>query len=385
MQGLARQKAPPGARERATQPAELLEVEVGQCIQVLATVRRQLQAYDAVVPRVAHPLDQPSRVGPIHESHRAVVAEEEVVRHLPDGRTAPVGVATDGEQQLVLGRREAGGLRLLVAPAKEASQAGAQCQKVLIIGVPQLHRLTIASVYDVIGDGRLTPILERMTRPASDRPTPPRLPRDLPTEPDLRLTAGGELNGLTIQGDFSAGDLEGLFVEDSRIVHSSFTAADLNRLRLADVLVEGSDFSGADMEEASFIRVTFTDCRMSGALLPRTQMQDVTFSEGRLDGVNFRMIRGERIVFDHVNLERTEFYSAHLKTACFFDCDLSGADMSQVKLPGARFHGSVLSELRGSEYMRDVVIDSAQVLPLAKGVFAGLNIRVEDESGRPKD
>ena len=53
--------------------------------------------------------------------------------------------------------------------------------------------------------------------------------------------------------------------------------------------------------------------------------------------------------------------------------------MSQVKLPGARFHGSVLSDIKGSEYLRDVVIETAQVLPLANGVFAGLNIRVEDD------
>ena len=132
------------------------------------------------------------------------------------------------------------------------------------------------------------------------------------------------------------------------------------------------------MEGAFFTRVTFTDCRMSGALFPRAQMQDVAFSEVRLDQVNLRMMEGERVVFDHVNFERAEFYAAHLKAARFFDCDLSGADVSQVKLPGARFHGSVLSDIKGSEYLRDVVIDSAQVLPLSKGVFAGLNIRVED-------
>jgi uncharacterized protein YjbI with pentapeptide repeats len=218
-----------------------------------------------------------------------------------------------------------------------------------------------------------------MIRSESGRPTPPRLPLDLSSEPDLRITAGCEIDHTTIQGDFSDGDLEGLQVEDSRIVGSSFTAADLSCLRLIDVVVEGSDFSGADMEEASFTRVTFTDCRMSGALLPRAQMQDVTFSEVRLDHVNFRMIEGERVVFDHVNLERGEFYSAHLKASCFFDCDLSGADVSQVKLPGARFHGSVLSEIKGSEYLRDIVIETAQVVPLANGVFAGLNIRVEDD------
>ncbi len=218
-----------------------------------------------------------------------------------------------------------------------------------------------------------------MARPQSDRPAPPRLPPDLPSEPGLRLTAGSEINRITVEGDFSQGDLESMLIEDSHIVHSSFTAADLNRIRLVDVLVEGSDFSGADMEEASFTRVTFSECRMSGTLLPRARMQDVTFSEVRLDGVNFRMIAGARVVFDHVNLERGEFYAAHLENACFFDCDMSGADVSQAELPGARLHGSVLSEIKGSGCLRDVVIDSAQVLPLAKGVFAGLNIRVEDD------
>jgi uncharacterized protein YjbI with pentapeptide repeats len=218
-----------------------------------------------------------------------------------------------------------------------------------------------------------------MARLESDRPTPPRLPPDLPSEPDLHITAGSQINRITVQGDFSNGDLEGVLMEDSRIVRSSFTAADLHRLRLTDVLVEGSDFSGADMEEASFTRVTFAGCRMSGALLPRARMHDVTFSDVKLDGVNFRMIEGERVVFDHANLQRSEFSAAHLKTACFFDCDLSGADVSQVKLPESRFHGSLLTDIRGSEYLRDVVIDSTQVLPLAKGVFAGLNIRIDDD------
>ena len=224
-------------------------------------------------------------------------------------------------------------------------------------------------------------MLKWMARPGSERPIPPRLPPDLPSQPNLILTARSEVNGLTIQGDFPEAHLEDLLVEDSHIFHSSFIAADLGRLRLVDVLVEGSDFSGADIEEASFTRVTFKGCRMSGALGPRIQMRDVTFDEVRLDDANLRMSKGERVLFDHVNLERGDFYSAHLTTTCFFDCNLSGADVSQAKLPGARFHGSVLSEIKGGEYLRDVVIDSAQVLPLAIGVFAGLNIRVDDDRG----
>jgi uncharacterized protein YjbI with pentapeptide repeats len=195
----------------------------------------------------------------------------------------------------------------------------------------------------------------------------------------MRLAPGTDLKGVTVEGDFSENVVEDLFVEDSHIVRSSFTAASLPGLRLTDVVVEGSDFSGADVEEGTFTRVQFLGCRMSGALLSHARMQDVTFSEVKLDGVNFRMCVGERVLFDHVNLERAEFYSAHMKYARFFDCDLRGADVSQAVVPGARFHGSVLSELKGGEYLRDVVIDTSQVLPLAIGVFAGLNIRVEDD------
>ncbi len=112
-------------------------------------------------------------------------------------------------------------------------------------------------------------------------------------------------------------------------------------------------------------------------------MQDVTFSQVRLDNVNFRMSTGERVLFDHVNLAEGDFYSANLTSTRFFDCDLTGADVAKANFAGCRFHGSTLFELKGSEYLRNVVIDSSQVLPLAIGVFAGLNIRVEDEREPP--
>ena len=222
-----------------------------------------------------------------------------------------------------------------------------------------------------------------MARRKNEWPTPPSLSPELPLEVNPRLTAGDELDGITIQGDYSDALLDGLAVEEAHIVRTSFIAADLSRLRLVDVVVEATDFSGADMEEASFTRVTFKGCRMSGARLPRTQFRDVTFSEVRLDDGNFRMSTGERVLFDHVNLERGDFYSADMTGTRFFDCDLRRADLTKARLSGTHFHGSVLLDLKGCEDLRNVVIDSSQVLPLASGVFAGLNIRVEDERDAP--
>jgi hypothetical protein len=223
-----------------------------------------------------------------------------------------------------------------------------------------------------------------MARP-NDHPIPPRLPADLPSHPDLRLTEDSDLYRLMIQGDFSDANLAEMTVEESHVFHSAFVSADLGRLRLVDVVVDGSDFSGADMHEASFTRVTFRGCRMSGALIAQSHLQDVTFADSKLDGVNFRMCQGDRVVFDHVNLQRGDFYAAHLMSTNFFDCDMNETDVSQAVLPRARFHGSVLSDIKGVEDLRDIVIDSSQVLPLASRVFSALGIRVEDERDAPYD
>jgi hypothetical protein len=215
-------------------------------------------------------------------------------------------------------------------------------------------------------------------RPKAERPVPPRLPPEVPVHPDLRLAAGGDVNGITIEGDFSRGQFEGLLVEEVHIVNSFFVAADLTRLRMVDVLVEGSDFSGADLDEADLSRVAFKNCRMSGASIPRSQLRDVVFDDVRLDDVNLRRSTGQRVLFEGVNLQRGDLHAAKLSSARFFDCDLRGLDLSEARLRGARFHGSDLSEMKGAEFLRDVVIDSSQVLPLAVQVLAGLQIRIED-------
>lgn len=214
------------------------------------------------------------------------------------------------------------------------------------------------------------------------RPRRPRL-RDLTLSPITAATDGSDLVRVTLQGDFSGLRSPDITVEEAHILRASFVGAQLAGARLADVLVEGADLSGADLGEASLSRVAFIDCRMSGVQLDRTRLHDVSFAECKLDGANLRMSEADRIVFDHVNLRDAEFSAGRLASACFFDCDLGGADFSQALMPDARLHGSSLADIKGSEYLRDIVIDSTQVLPLALRVFAGLGIRMEDERDAP--
>lgn len=65
------------------------------------------------------PADEPCCLGPVHESHGAVVAQEEVVRDLSDRRALGVPVPPDGEQQLVVRWRQPCRTSLLGAPGFE--------------------------------------------------------------------------------------------------------------------------------------------------------------------------------------------------------------------------------------------------------------------------
>lgn len=64
-------------------------------------------------------LHQPRCLGPVDQADRTVVLEPEDAGDFADRGAAPVVVASDGEQQLVLGRREARRRSLLLTPREE--------------------------------------------------------------------------------------------------------------------------------------------------------------------------------------------------------------------------------------------------------------------------
>jgi hypothetical protein len=109
----------------------------------------EVQAHDAAVLGLRHPPHQPGGLGPVDQFHDAVVAQQQVVGDLPDRRGRAV-VAPDGEQQLVLRRREPGGAGLLLAPMEEPPDAVAELQQPPVVLVTQLPP-HIASRYRVGG------------------------------------------------------------------------------------------------------------------------------------------------------------------------------------------------------------------------------------------
>jgi len=223
-----------------------------------------------------------------------------------------------------------------------------------------------------------------MARPRYDL-LPPRI--DDALEP---VDVGGLGEGDSITGSLLTGEATGLEAADvdiaeSRLVGCVLTAAVLERIRLIDVVVEGCELSGASLDEAALTRVELRDCRLSGLDLTDARLRDVRVSNCRLDGGSFRMVGTELVEFEDVNLEGVDFTAAKLGGARFFGCDLTGADFSHADLRKARLHGSTLHDLKGAGSLKGVVIDSAQVFPLAPQVLKALSITVDDErdgSGR---
>jgi hypothetical protein len=112
---------------------QLVEVLLAEGLELACALVGEAQAHDAEVVVILAARDQSSLLGAIDEADRTVVAQDEVAGDIPDGRSARVAVTADGEQQLVLGRCEACGLSVLLAPAQEPAQTGAQLEQAPVV------------------------------------------------------------------------------------------------------------------------------------------------------------------------------------------------------------------------------------------------------------
>jgi uncharacterized protein YjbI with pentapeptide repeats len=199
-------------------------------------------------------------------------------------------------------------------------------------------------------------------------PNSPRLPAELTEADDISLETDQHWDALKIRADFAGQAAEDLEMSGCRVTGSSFSGAELVRARITDTVLT---------------RVEFDDCRLSGADLSGSRLVDVGFRECRLADASLRMTFGTRVRFDNCDLSRLDLYAAQLPGACFFDSDLTAAELSQATLTGARLHGSSFDKVRGAEALRGTTISSAQILPVALQVLAVLEITVNDECEPP--
>lgn len=113
-------------------------MRIGERLDLLGPLVGQLDAHDALVFVVGRSLDEAGRDGAVDELHSAVVAQQQVLRHLADRRR--LAVTADGQQQLVLGAGEANRPRLVLAPVQEPSQPIPEGQQAFEVRVGESAR-----------------------------------------------------------------------------------------------------------------------------------------------------------------------------------------------------------------------------------------------------
>ena len=129
MGALDRAKVLPRAGEMGSKSLELFEVERRKHFQSLGALFGQMQTHHPMVVVVSGPSDQTRRVGTVDETDGAVVQEEQVVSDLSNGRATRITVSPYRQEQLMLGRREARGTSLALAPTLEMAKPGPQGQQ----------------------------------------------------------------------------------------------------------------------------------------------------------------------------------------------------------------------------------------------------------------
>ena len=124
--------------EAGCQPIQLLEMSGGKCVQLGLALGGYAQPHDALVDVVVVALHEPRALSPVDQLDDTVVAQQEVLGHVSDGRRGPVPPYR--QQQLMLHGGDAHLLGSLLAPVQEPAQPVTQLEQAPEVRVGQLLR-----------------------------------------------------------------------------------------------------------------------------------------------------------------------------------------------------------------------------------------------------
>lgn len=136
---------------------QFLPVEHGKLAQGPLAFLGQVDMHSATVGGGPLAPDEASPLQPVDEPHEAVMLELQSLCQFANGRLAPLGQPSDGEEELVLLRLQSSGPGRFLATAEKAPQLVPELGQRLVVSVGRrLHRYrlqAIISCHDVYGSG----------------------------------------------------------------------------------------------------------------------------------------------------------------------------------------------------------------------------------------
>jgi hypothetical protein len=95
-----------------------------------------------------------------------------------------------------------------------------------------------------------------------------------------------------------------------------------------------------------------------------------------MDLCSFRFARIDRVRFERCRLGESDLYEAHLSSATFVDCDLSGVTLTGASFTRSEMRGCDLSSARNPEQLRGVRMPWVDVIRSAGELAGALGIEI---------
>jgi H+/Cl- antiporter ClcA len=130
-------------QDSALEAPELGQVMSRQAGEVPCARGGESKPHDALIIGVAYSIDVSGVDGPIDQSHRAVVPDQQRLGHIPNCRAHRRAMPPDRQQELMLRRREPLRFGLLLAPPQEPTQRGTEMEEPAVVAIGQAIRRAI--------------------------------------------------------------------------------------------------------------------------------------------------------------------------------------------------------------------------------------------------
>ncbi|APQ17628.1 pentapeptide repeat-containing protein [Maribacter hydrothermalis] len=128
---------------------------------------------------------------------------------------------------------------------------------------------------------------------------------------------------------------------DQNFKGENYTTTRLPRAEYENCIFESCDFSEGYLDNQIFLECEFMDCNLSNANIVNTTFKEVKFSHCKLMGLAFNTC--------HSFLMDLFFYNCNLSFAIFTDLKLTGQQFMSCKLNEAEFSNTDLSKAKFDE------------------------------------
>jgi uncharacterized protein YjbI with pentapeptide repeats len=225
----------------------------------------------------------------------------------------------------------------------------------------------------------MTPAARR-ARPIGATEPPDILAEELESVKLAALEQRFELEDVSVAGASLAGaEASSGHIHRAQMRDVELAGSRLRAVGLLDVSAERLNAANGDWTSASLRRVRLSDARLTGLSLAEAELEEVSFRACKLDYANFRNSKLARVSFEDCVLTAADFQGASVRDTRFAGCELIETDFTKAKLSRVDLRGSRLAFAGSMLGLRGAIVDSGQLIELARPFAHELGVLVEDD------